>query len=118
VPACLIGRFDDVVLLGRDREWWVLDRLLAGARSGRGGCLVLRGAAGIGKTALVEHAVAGAEGFRVAAVAGVEAESELGYARPSPSSATPHCTACCAPTSTVSTGGPGPSATGWVPSSA
>ena len=59
-----------VALLGRDRECAVVDRLLAGARSGRGGCLVLGGVAGIGKTALVDHAVAAADGFRIAAVAG------------------------------------------------
>jgi hypothetical protein len=69
-----------VALLGRERECARIGGLLDGARAGRAGCLVLWGAAGIGKTALVEYAVAAAADVQVAVVAGVEAEAELGYA--------------------------------------
>ncbi|MGW5722518.1 helix-turn-helix transcriptional regulator [Amycolatopsis sp. NPDC003865] len=67
-------------LIGRHGERAALDRLLAGARSGQGQVLVLRGEAGIGKTALLEYAHAQAPGFRVARAAGVEAEQVLAYA--------------------------------------
>ena len=69
-----------VVMVGREEERARLDRLLAGARTGDSAVLVLRGAAGTGKTALLEHAANGAEGFRVVRAAGVEAEMELPFA--------------------------------------
>jgi DNA-binding CsgD family transcriptional regulator len=68
------------VLLGRDSECEAIDRLLDAARVSRSGVLVLRGDAGIGKTALLAHAVARADGMRVLSGAGVEAESELPFA--------------------------------------
>ncbi|HEX7306397.1 helix-turn-helix transcriptional regulator [Lentzea sp.] len=67
-------------LLGRRAEGEKLDRLLARARSGAGQVLVLRGEAGIGKTALLDHVSARAAGFRVARAAGVESESGFPYA--------------------------------------
>ena len=67
-------------LLGRQRGRAVLDRLLDTARDGHGAVLVVHGAAGVGKTALLEYAVAAAEDFRVVRTAGVEAEMELAYA--------------------------------------
>lgn len=67
-------------LLGRDDERAVLDRLLADARAGAGRALVLRGEAGIGKTALLDHFTAQASGCRVARAMGVESERELPYA--------------------------------------
>jgi DNA-binding CsgD family transcriptional regulator/tetratricopeptide (TPR) repeat protein len=68
------------VLLGRDRECTAIDDLLERARASRSGALVLRGEAGIGKSALLEHAVKRAEGMRVLAGSGIEAESELPFA--------------------------------------
>jgi DNA-binding CsgD family transcriptional regulator len=58
----------------------MLDELLAGARGGRGQVLVLRGEAGIGKTALLDYLETNAAGCRLVRVAGVEAEMELAYA--------------------------------------
>jgi len=45
------------MLYGRDVECRLIDGLLDGARRGRSGALVLRGDAGIGKTALLQYAV-------------------------------------------------------------
>jgi DNA-binding CsgD family transcriptional regulator len=69
-----------VVLVGRVAEVAALDRLLAEAREGRSGVLVLRGEAGIGKSALLEHALAQAGGMTVLRGAGIESESELAFA--------------------------------------
>src|SRR3954465_10181264 len=66
--------------LGRSEERDVLDRLLETARGGQSAVLVIRGEAGIGKTALVRYAFEQADGFRVAQIAGVEAEMELPFA--------------------------------------
>ncbi|MQA98164.1 MAG: AAA family ATPase [Streptosporangiales bacterium] len=68
------------MLLGRAVEQASLDRLVAGARTGQSGVLVLRGEAGIGKTALLEYAAQGADGMRVLRGVGVEAEAELPFA--------------------------------------
>src|SRR4051794_41813547 len=59
--------------LGRSGERDVLDRLLETARGGQSAVLLIRGEAGIGKTALVRYAARRAAGFRVAQIAGVEA---------------------------------------------
>ena len=68
------------VFLGRAGERDVLDRLLETVRGGQSAVLVIRGEAGIGKTALVRYAAREAAGFRVAQIAGVEAEMELPFA--------------------------------------
>jgi DNA-binding CsgD family transcriptional regulator len=65
--------------LDRTSEREVLDALLATARGGESAVLVMRGEAGIGKTALLRYAARQASGFRVAQVAGVEAEMELPF---------------------------------------
>jgi hypothetical protein len=69
-----------VALRGRGRELAALERVLATARAGSSAVLVLRGEAGIGKTALLDHAERRAVGFRVVGVAGVESEMELPFA--------------------------------------
>jgi AAA ATPase domain len=70
----------ELKLRGRRNERAALDELLAAARAGRSETLVLRGEAGIGKTALLEYAVESAPDFRVLRVAGVESEMELPFA--------------------------------------
>ena len=67
-------------LRGRRRECEILDDLLAAVRTGQSRVLVLRGEAGIGKTALLEHLGRSASGFQVARAAGVESEMELPHA--------------------------------------
>ncbi len=76
----MVGRVEAWRLLGRQREQAVLERVLAAAREGRGGVLVMHGEPGIGKTALLEHAIDVGKDFRVVRTAGVEGESELDYA--------------------------------------
>ena len=66
-------------LFGRREEIRRIDELTGAARAGAGGVLVLRGEAGIGKSALLEHA-ARASGFRVVRACGAEFESELPFA--------------------------------------
>lgn len=68
------------MLVGRKTECAAIDALLDGARNGSGGALVLRGTAGIGKSALLDHAVANATEFVVSRVTGVESEIALGFA--------------------------------------
>jgi hypothetical protein len=68
------------MLHGRRDECAVLDRLLEGARAGRSGVLVLKGEAGVGKTALLEYAVGSASDMRGIRAAGVESEMELAFA--------------------------------------
>ncbi len=68
------------VLLGRASEREALDRLLENVRRGQSAVLVVRGEAGVGKTALLHHGARQASGFRVARIAGVESEMELPFA--------------------------------------
>ena len=67
-------------LRGRSSECEVLERLISGARSGQSQVLVLRGEAGIGKTALLEYVSERASGFRVVRAAGVQSDMELAFA--------------------------------------
>ncbi|MFI6501273.1 ATP-binding protein [Nonomuraea typhae] len=67
------------MLHGRDTELATIDQLLAEARDGRPGALILRGEAGIGKSALLDHAAAAAQG-RVLRATALESEAELPYA--------------------------------------
>jgi DNA-binding CsgD family transcriptional regulator len=87
------------VLYGRTTEQSIIDRLIADARAGRSGVLVVRGDPGIGKTALLDYAAAagavasgdavsgdaapggavppGTAALRVIRGAGVQSEAEL-----------------------------------------
>ena len=66
-------------LVGRRNECRVLDELLADALGGRSRVTVLRGAAGVGKSALVSYLSDGASGWQVTKAVGVESELELPY---------------------------------------
>jgi hypothetical protein len=66
--------------LNRNSEREHLDALLVGVRAGHSAALVLRGEAGVGKTALLRYAAGQAFGFRPVKIAGVEAEMELAFA--------------------------------------
>ena len=68
------------VLRGRTNECGTLDRLLKNVRAGQSEVLVVRGEAGVGKSALLEYVVQSASGCRVAQAAGIEYEMELAYA--------------------------------------
>jgi DNA-binding CsgD family transcriptional regulator len=68
------------MLYGREVQLAAIDRLLEGMLSGRAGALILRGEAGIGKTALLDAVAEQAAGARLLRVTGVEAEAELPFA--------------------------------------
>ncbi|WP_250558382.1 ATP-binding protein, partial [Pseudonocardia lacus] len=70
------------MVVGRRAEHTTVEHLLARAQGGDSGVLVVRGEAGIGKTALLQHVheCAAATGFRVEGAAGVEAEAEFAFA--------------------------------------
>jgi DNA-binding CsgD family transcriptional regulator len=69
-----------VGLPGREQECAAIDRLLADARAGAGGALVVRGEPGIGKSALLGYAREHAGPMLVLSAVGVEAESDLAFA--------------------------------------
>src|SRR4029077_16894889 len=67
-------------LFGRQSEREIIDGLIAGAWAGQSQVLVVRGEAGIGKTALLDYLETKAGGCRIVRSAGAEAEMELAYA--------------------------------------
>jgi len=67
-------------LLGRRRECEALDRLVADAAAGRSRVSVLRGEAGVGKSALLGYLSSRAADSQVVRAVGVESEMELAYA--------------------------------------
>src|ERR1700754_3019601 len=69
-------------LRGRREECDALDQLLTSvrARQSQSQVLVVRGEAGVGKSALLDYLVGNAAGCRVARAAGHEYEMELAYA--------------------------------------
>ena len=67
-------------LRGRGDECVQLDGLVTAIREGESGSLVLRGEAGIGKTALLDYPAESAPDVTVVRAAGVESEMELPFA--------------------------------------
>jgi DNA-binding CsgD family transcriptional regulator len=67
-------------LRGRDGECETLRGLISTVRAGSCQVLVLRGEAGVGKTALLQYISEQASGFRCIDVAGVESDMELAFA--------------------------------------
>ena len=68
------------MLIGRGSELARIGQLLAEARLGTSGVLVIAGEPGVGKTALLRHAVEEARGMTVLQDKGVESEAELPFA--------------------------------------
>ena len=68
------------MLVGREAECTRIDQLLACARGGTGGALLLSGEAGIGKSALCGYAIECAGGMTVLSAHGMESEAELPFA--------------------------------------
>ena len=67
-------------LLGRETECALLDDFVSDVHRGESRSLVLRGEAGIGKTALLEYLQASASHLTVVRAMGVESDMELAYA--------------------------------------
>lgn len=67
------------MLIGRDPEQRLIESMLEEARSGASAALMIRGEAGIGKTALLDHA-AESSGFQTLRCAGTEPEHDLAFA--------------------------------------
>src|SRR4051812_15869790 len=67
-------------LRGRGSECALLDELVAAIRRGESQSLVLRGEAGIGKTALLEYLIASAPDATIVRAVGVQSDMELAYA--------------------------------------
>ncbi|WP_405689557.1 AAA family ATPase [Streptomyces sp. NBC_01185] len=68
------------MLYGRSAEISALDKVIAQARRGCGGAVVLLGEAGAGKTALLDAMAARGEAMKVLRTSGVESESDLAFA--------------------------------------
>ncbi|MHB8613778.1 MAG: AAA family ATPase [Candidatus Dormibacteraceae bacterium] len=68
------------MLLGRGPELQAINQALAAARLGKSSRLLIRGDPGIGKTALLEHAVGQAAAMRVLTARGVEFEADVPFA--------------------------------------
>jgi hypothetical protein len=68
------------LLQDRHSECAALDRLLDAVRAGESRVLVIRGEAGVGKSALLEYLVARASGCWVARATDAQSEMELAFA--------------------------------------
>jgi DNA-binding CsgD family transcriptional regulator len=80
MDTSVAGPAPETSLLGRASECALLDGLIGDIRRGKSRALVLRGEAGIGKTALLEYLIESASGITVLRAVGVESETELAYA--------------------------------------
>ena len=78
--TAVVRQTDAQELVGRKRECAELDRLLDDARHGQSGSRVVRGGAGMGKTALLRYAARRARDLRVLRTTGIEAEHDLAFA--------------------------------------
>ena len=67
------------VLIGRAEECAALDRLLADASGGASRVVVLRGEAGVGKSALLGYVSSRATGWKAVSAAGIESEAKLPF---------------------------------------
>src|ERR687893_914817 len=76
-PRGPVGR---TALRGRSSECALLDDVVSAVRRGESRSLVLRGEAGIGKTALLEYLIASASDLTVVRAAGVQSDMELAFA--------------------------------------
>src|SRR3954463_9509584 len=74
--AIVLGR----AFVGREKELAELEQLVGATRDGLSGALVLRGEAGVGKTALLDVAVEVAPDLQHFRVHGVEAEVDFAFA--------------------------------------
>ena len=71
---------EDISLLGRQAECAHFDRMIAAVRAGESRVLVVHGAPGVGKSALLDYAKNAATDVRVLRAAGIESEMELAFA--------------------------------------
>ena len=68
------------MLIGRFPELGALERLVRSVTSGLSAAVVLRGEAGAGKTALLDHVAAAAKGVAIVRLSGLESETHLDFA--------------------------------------
>jgi DNA-binding CsgD family transcriptional regulator len=83
VRYCLVDKESGQVtglLLDRSSERQLLDNLIADVRAGESGALVVRGEAGVGKTALLDFLAQRATGCRIVRAGSAESEMELPFA--------------------------------------
>ena len=69
-----------VGLRGRGSECALMDDLVAAVSRGESRSLVLKGEAGIGKTALLEYLIASASDLNIVRAVGVQSDMELAFA--------------------------------------
>ena len=70
---------ETVELFGRVAEREALEAMVADVLAGRSRVVVMRGEAGVGKTALLRHLAGSLSGWHIATAIGVESEMELAY---------------------------------------
>jgi DNA-binding CsgD family transcriptional regulator len=75
-----LGAARPAELIGRDATCRELDQLISAVGAGQSRALVLRGEAGIGKTALLDYLAGRADGCRLERITGIQSELELAFA--------------------------------------